>query len=245
MNNEKFLDKPFVLPALVLGLAFVLASIIGGYTFYKTRTLDDALSVTGSAKTSVKADNAKWSFNISRRTGELNLQTGYAALARDLVAVNKFLAQNNIKPEQINITPVFMEQMYYDSNYQGPREVTLRQNITVSSTDVAGITQLAKNTDVLTQAGIFFQGYSPEYYYSKLAELRVSLLSDAVKDAKARAEQIAKSSGQNVGALKAASSGVVQVLPPNSIEVADYGAYDTSSIDKDVMVTVRATFFVR
>lgn len=243
--NNKFLSVPFVLPALVLGVAFVLASVIGGYTFYKTRTLDDALSVTGSAKTSVKADTVKWTFSTSRRVAEFSLQNGYASLARDLTAVQKFLSQNGIKEDQIIITPVFMEQMYYDSNYQGPREVTLRQMITVSSQDVDGITRLAKNTDVLTQAGIFINTNQPEYYYSKLADLRVSLLSDAVKDAKARAEQIAKSSGQNVGTLKAASSGVVQVLPPNSIEVADYGAYDTSSIDKDVMVTVRATFFVR
>ncbi len=243
--NNKFLSTPFVLPSLVLSVALILASIIGGYTFYKTRTLDDALSVTGSAKTSVKADTVKWTFGTSRRVAEFNLQSGYASLARDLVAVQKFLTQNGLKEDQITVTPVFMEQIYYDSNFQGTREVILRQSITITSQDVEGITRLAKNTDVLTQAGIFLNANSPEYFYSKLADLRVSLLSDAVKDAKARAEQIAKSSGQNVGALKAASSGVVQVLPPNSIEVADYGAYDTSSINKDVMVTVRATFFVR
>ena len=96
----------------------------------------------------------KWTFSTSRRIAEFNLQNGYASLARDLTAVQKFLSQNGIKENQIIITPVFMEQMYYDSNYQGPREVTLRQMITVSSQDVDGITRLAKNTDVLTQAGI-------------------------------------------------------------------------------------------
>ncbi len=39
--------------------------------------------------------------------------------------------------------------------------------------------------------------------------------------------------------------GVVQVLPPSSTEVSDYGAYDTSSIEKEVMVTVKASFRLR
>ncbi len=243
--NNRFLSVPFVVPALVIGVAFVLASVIGGYTFYKTRTLDDALSVTGSAKTPVKSDTVKWTLDVSRRVPETNLQLGYTQLGRDIPIIQKFLAQNGIKDDQVEITPVSVEQIYYNPDYQGLREVNVRQSVTITSQDVDGITKLAKNTGVLVQSGIFLNAQAPQYYYSKLADLRVSLLADAIKDAKARAEQIAKSSGTSVGALKAASSGVVQVLAPNSIEIADYGTYDTYSIDKDVMVTVRATFFVR
>ncbi len=81
-----------------------------------------------------------------------------------------------------------------------------------------------------------------EYYYSKLPDLRVSLLSDAVKDAKARAEQIAQGTGRGIGNVLSASNGVVQVISPNSVDVSDYGSYDTSSIEKDVMVTIKASF---
>jgi hypothetical protein len=78
-----------------------------------------------------------------------------------------------------------------------------------------------------------------------LSDLRVSLLGDALKDAKARANEIARASNQNIGKLKSASSGVVQVLAPNSTDTSDYGTYDTSTINKDISVTVRATFVVR
>ena len=67
-------------------------------------------------------------------------------------------------------------------------------------------------------------------------------MSDAIKDAKSRAEKIAEGTGRKVGSVQEASSGVVQVLTPNSIEVSDYGSYDTSSIEKEVMVTVKASF---
>jgi hypothetical protein len=92
---------------------------------------------------------------------------------------------------------------------------------------------------------VLFSTQSLEYTYSKLPELRVSLLKDAMTDARARANSIASSDGKGVGALTSASIGVVQVLSPSSTSVEDYGAYDTSSIEKEVMVTVRASFQVR
>ena len=84
-----------------------------------------------------------------------------------------------------------------------------------------------------------------EYYYSKLPEARVELLANAVADSKARAEQLAKAGGKAIGPLQSASSGVVQVMAPNSVEVSDYGMYDTSSINKEIMVTVKASFEIK
>ena len=86
---------------------------------------------------------------------------------------------------------------------------------------------------------------SLEYYISNLPDLRVALLTDAVTDAKARADKIAAGTGRSIGSVRTASSGVVQVLAPNSIDIADSGAYDTSSIEKEVMVTVKASFDLR
>lgn len=244
MDKDKILSIPFVVPAIVLSVGLILAATVGAITFYNTRTLDNTLSVTGSAKQQVMADSVKWAFDISRRVTENNLNSGYSSMARDLTAVKDFLSQNGIKEEQITITPIYMHEMYKDPSFGGQREVNLRQVITVQSGDVQGVTALSKTTEVLARSGVFLSTNSLEYYYSKLAELRVSLLSGALKDAKARAEEIAKAGGQSIGDLQAASSGVVQVLAPNSIEISDYGAYDTSSIEKDVMVTVRAVFFV-
>lgn len=245
MNENKLLGIPFFVPAVVVSLGLILAAIVGAVAFYNSRTLDNTLTVTGSAKEQVTADSVKWTFNISRRVTENNLQSGYSQMARDLTAVRNFLNQNNIAEGQITITPIYMDEVWKDPSLGGPREVTLRQVITIQSEDVQGITALSKSTEVLASQGIFLSTYSPEYYYSKLADLRVSLLGGAIKDAKARAIEIAKAGGQSVGSLKAASSGVVQVLAPNSIDISDYGTYDTSTIEKDIMITVRAVFFVK
>ncbi len=234
-------------PAGVLALGLIISALIASYTFYAIRSFENTLVVTGSAKTSVTADSVKWSSSFSRTVSESALQTGYAQMARDSKIVQDFFTKEGIAADKVTLSPIFVEQNYrYDSSGQNlPREYTLRQTVTISSNEVQKINQLAKNVQGIINQGVIFSTQSPEYYYSKLAELRVSLLEDAVKDAKARAEKLASSSGRQVGVLKSAASGVVQVLAPNSVEVADYGQYDTGTVEKDVMITVRATFVVR
>ena len=45
-------------------------------------------------------------------------------------------------------------------------------------------------------------------------------------DSKLRGQKIAEGSGKNIGAIKSAHPGVVQVLPVNSTEVSGWGTYD-------------------
>ncbi|MEI6305052.1 MAG: SIMPL domain-containing protein [Candidatus Taylorbacteria bacterium] len=234
----------FFIPSIILGIALIVSVVIGAFTFIAARGFDNTLAVTGSASEKVVADNATWSLSLSRQASEFDLGTAYSGIARDLIAAKKFLAANGIAESAITVTPAIAMQQY-KSDQSGPREFDVRQTISVQSNDPQAIDKLSKSTDALTSQGMVVTIDSPQYYYTKLSELRVSLLGAALTDARARAQQIAGSAGTKVGALKSASSGVVQVLSPNSIDVSDYGQYDTSSINKNVMVTVRATFFVK
>jgi hypothetical protein len=172
------------------------------------------------------------------------VKDGYAKLDTDLKEVKNFLSSNGIPKESINISPVFMNEIW-DNNNQAEKRYNLIQNIEIQSIDVGKIDDLAKNTNALVNKGVLFSTNSLEFYYSKLPEVRIELLANAVEDAKARAEQLAKAGGKKIGVLKAASSGVVQVMAPNSVEVSDYGMYDTSKIDKEIMVTVKASFEIK
>ena len=234
------------LPPVIIGVAIVLASAIGSYAFYAVRSFDNVLTVTGSAKQHVTSDTVKWRLNVVRKVTESSMQGGYPLLAKDIDSVKTFLKSHSVADDAVTVSQVYVEEQYkYGSDQSGPREFNLRQEIVIESKDVAAIDALSKNLSEVVAKGIFIQGNYLEFYVSNLPDLRVSLLGAAVTDAKARAVEIAKAGGKSVGGLKSASSGVVQVLAPNSIEITDYGSYDTQSIEKDVMVTARATFFVR
>lgn len=238
---------PVTWAAIIVGLCFLLSSLVAAVTFYKVKNLDNTLQVTGSARQPVTSDTVKWLTVFNRQVDETNLKQGYQQMKDDLAVVNKFFNEHKISQDQLIISPIAMDQMtkYGAGGVDLGRQYNLRQTIELQSADVQGITKLVDETKSIIDQGVIFSTQSLEYYYSKLPQLRVELLGEAVKDARQRAGNIAESGGRTVGGLKSASVGVVQVLPVNSIEVSDYGSYDTSKIDKEVMVTVRAVFTVK
>jgi uncharacterized protein len=228
--------------AIITG-GLVLSTIIFSAVFYSSRYSSDSLTVTGSASLQVVSDNAKFTGEFTRIVKVSALKFGYEQIAGDLSKVKTFLKAQGIDDKDITISTVSMFENYnYNNNYQTEKEYTIRQQVEVSSKDTDKITSLAQSAQGLINQGVIFSINPVEYYYSKLPEVRVSLLSDAIKDAMARANKMAESTGKKVGNLKSASSGVVQVLPSNSLEISDYGTYDTSKINKNIMVTVKASF---
>lgn len=234
------LEKPFVPAALALGLCFLVGALVFSWAFYGARASQGSLSVTGSAKTDVRADTAKWTVSVYRTAGEGGMAAAYAQVAADAAAVKAYFASQGL-------SSTTQSTIVADQNYSqyGPTTYNVHEELTVESSDVSKIEHLSQNVTVLLSRGYSISARQPEYYVSNLPQLRVQLLGDAIKDAKARAEAIAKSGGSSVGPLLSASSGVVQVLAPNSTNVEDYGSYDTSTIEKEVSVTARASFSVR
>ncbi len=230
--------------ATILSVGFIVCTLIGGYFFYQARALDNVLSVTGSAKMDVTSDQVKWVTVITRPTTASTLKAGYAQMNSDATLVKQFYTDNKIDPQALTISPVQMNEVY-EQYASADKKYTLTQTFELDSADIDGVTALSKGTESLIQKGVIASTQTLEYSYSKLPDLRVSLLADAVKDARARANEIVTGTGQAVGKLKSASSGVVQVLSPNSTDVSDYGSYDTSSIKKSIMVTVKATFSLK
>ena len=67
----------------------------------------------------------------------------------------------------------------------------------------------------------------------------------ASEDAKLRAEQIAKSTGNKVGEVRSSKTVVMQINAKNSTEVSDYGINDVSSLEKTITAVVSVTFSIQ
>jgi hypothetical protein len=70
------------------------------------------------------------------------------------------------------------------------------------------------------------------------------MLAKATCDAFNRARAIAAQAGSIIGAITNASTGTFQSTVPNSTETADFGSYNTSTIDKDITSVMDVTFRV-
>jgi hypothetical protein len=243
--KELFQPDSKAFSALIVGASLIVSVFVIGMFAFSIRGLDYTMSATGSARQSVSADTAKWVIAVTRTVPVYGLSSGYAQIAKDLDLTQKFLASEKFSESEITISAVSMEQYYgygSDQKSASEREYVLRQTVTINSSDVAKVTSASKKMGNLVGQGVLASIQSLEYTISNLNKMRISMLESATKDARARVEKIAKSGGRKIGELRSAASGVVQVLPKGSLEISDYGSYDTSSIEKEVMVTVRATF---
>lgn len=244
MNFPKLFDYsvPLVAAATILVVGAVIVAGIGAYTAYDIKLSRDSVEVTGSAKEAVVADTARWIINLETKTGPHDQQAGYTRLENATNKITAYLTQQGF--EDFETPAVTSYQNYTYPQYGEPQFTgfTVNRQVIVRSNDVERISTLANTIEPFTGPNYNVSTQSLELTYSKLDQMRVKLLTEAIGDAKARAEAIAKESGRGVGVLRNASSGVVQVLPQGGIEISDYGMYDTQSLHKEVMVTVRATF---
>ncbi len=234
-------NKNYLIFGAILGVSLIISASIGAFAFYSIRSTDTITS-TGSVKKSVVSDQVKWTSSITRQATASTLKNGYLALDSDLKSVKNFLTTNGVAEKDIIISHVILNEVW-EQYPNADKKYTLIQNIEINSNEVEKITALAKNTaPLITEKNIIFTTNSLEYFYSKLPETRIELLASAVEDARTRASQLISASNSKIGKLKSASAGVVQVMAPNSVDVSDYGIYDTSHVNKEIFITVRATF---
>jgi hypothetical protein len=244
MNFNKLFDYSQPIVAAVTILAITLAGISWylGTVVTDIKLASDTIEVTGSAKESVTADTGRLVINLETKTGLTDQQAGTDRLEQAVTTVTEYLAKEGMSDFETPAGSISANYYYPERAEAILTGYTVNRSVVVRGSDIDKMTALANDLSPLNGAGYVVTTGGLELTYSKLDEMRVSLLADAIKDATARAEAIASESGRSVGTLRNAVGGVVQVLPQGGVDISDYGSYDTMSKNKDVMVTTRATF---
>ncbi len=157
-----------------------------------------------------------------------------------------------IKTEELVYSAVKTNQktkQLYNTNgeYAGEEFVgySLTQSVQIESKDVDKIEKVSREITELLNQGVQFYSESPRYYYTKLADLKIEMISKATEDARLRAENIAKFSGGDLSHLESAKMGIFQITGQNSGE--DYswgGTFNTSSREKTASITMKLVYKV-
>jgi len=226
-------------------VSVLLATLIGANTLLKIKQYpNEVISVTGASTQQIHSDNAQWQGTFYRRSS--NLAEAYTALKNDRVKVADHLKQLGMTPANVSFDAVNTRSILAqnDKGYTTDDVVAfeLNQRVTVTSSNVNQITNLTQQISDLIAAGVDIRSEAPQYFYTKLDDLKVAMLGTATKNAYERAKSMAESTGRRVGFLRSADMGVFQITADNSTEVSDYGINDTSSVDKKVTAVVNAAF---
>ena len=245
MNGEKNNHLFNIGTSLALGL--IISSLIIGWS-YKTskKSADEAINVTGSAKRRITSDLVVWGAGVTEEAPALT--DAYKKLSASIPRIKEYLLSKGISEDQMVISSITTTQKHArDKDGNETEEITgysLSQNITVRSTDVAKVGQIAREATELINQGILIESEAPRYYYTQIGNLKIEMLGEAAKDAKERADRIAQSTGNSIGVVRSAKMGVLQITAADSTDVSDYGVYDTSTIEKDMTAVVNASFAV-
>lgn len=250
MEHRIHLNLATTAAIITLGLVVsVITSTVVATRSFESRarqaTVDNqTMSAKGSVRKRIRSDRAVWTIHVQGEAPEL--RDAFAVLNRGTQRVSEFLTQRGFPPQTVMAGPIDTVTHYVrDAKGQETRQVasySLDRAYSVESKDVDRVAQAAGEVTALIEDGILVISHAPDFYYTDLPALRLELMGSASRDARARADEIARAAGCRVAQVVSAHMGVLQITRPFSTEVADGGLYDTSTIDKDVTAVVTACF---
>lgn len=238
-----------IIAIAIASLGFVLGLALLGSAIKNRNKSENTISVTGLGTKKFTSDLITWDGNFSRNSFEL--QSAYNELAADRKVISDYLISKGIKQNEMVFSAVDIQKQYsYDTDANGRSVQTfsgyqLSQKVSIESKEVSKIENISRNITEIINRGIEFTSSPPNYFYTKLAEVKQQMIADATKDAKQRAEKIAENAGSDLGNLKKATMGVIQITAPNSNEDYSYGGtFNTQSKEKEASITIKLEYEV-
>lgn len=241
-----------VVISIIVGIFSVICVwiAVNGFTNYK-QIASGGITATGSSSKDFVSDLVVWRGSFSA-TGQTT-KDAYKKIKRDSEIVKKYLLDNGVKENEFTFSSVSIQQRYrreYNEygNLTGeyPDGYDLFQELTVQSNDVDKIETISRDITSLIDSDVDFISNSPEYYYTKLDELKLEMIQSATENAKERVDIIAQNSNSTIGKLLNANLGVFQITAQNSAseEYSSGGLFNTSSKYKTASVTVKLYYAV-
>ncbi|MCR4907280.1 MAG: SIMPL domain-containing protein [Lachnospiraceae bacterium] len=239
-----------VVKTIILGICIVAScvAIAFGLSMFRSGG-EHSIGATGSASVDFESDLIKWGGQF--KTHADTSKIAYKQIKKDADIVRKYLENNGILPEElvfssIDITERTKDVYDEEGNYKGyvPDGYDLSQTVTIVSENIDGVELISRDISSLLDSGVEFTSWSPEYYYTKLDDLKLDLIDQASENARERIDIIAANSDAKLGMLKNSSLGVFQITARNS-GTGDYsydGAFNISSREKTATITVRLEY---
>ncbi len=235
---------------IVAGATIIIATLILSKGYNHKYRINETISVTGLSEVDFMSDLIVWGGSFSRTA--IDLQSAYSMLKNDELEIRKYLNKKGIPDSSLVFSSVSMNKNFTRKFDDNGNEIssefsgyTLTGNVRVESRKIDLVEKMSREITELLEMGIELNSNAPEYYYTKLNELKIDLLAKASADANKRAETIASNSGSSLGSIKKAQMGVFQITGKNSNEDYSFGgSFNTSSKEKTASITLKVDYAI-
>ena len=161
----------------------------------------------GVSERDVTADLATWSVSFSEEgTALAPVNDHVEAQAR---SIRNFFTQAGFKPDEVSDSGISVSQDYDRDRHE--ERVTVRRSIQLRTRDVLKVRAAHERQARLIQDGVPMSGSDVTYTFTGLDAIKPEMIAEANRGARRSAEQFARDSGAEVGAIKSASQGYFSV----------------------------------
>ena len=189
MKKEKFIIS------IVLSLCIITSFFIAGLSFYYTKGPTKTISVVGLAENDFVSDLIVW--NLSFTTQNMDMKEAYAKIKEQSIIVKDYLINKGLNENEFVFKAVSNYKSYrYEWNENAKRTFeifdgyVLTQTVRIESHEVEKVEKVSREVSELLDADIQLDTREPEYYYTKLADLKIKMLVEASKYARNHAQNI-------------------------------------------------------
>lgn len=229
---------------LSIGVSFIIGIIIFTTVWKSNQSAHQTITVTGSAKKEIISDLGILRGTISVEAN--TLEVAFRELEHKKKILLKYFLNNGFPSDKIEFFTITNYPVYEitQAGIQTGKIIryVYNQRLQILSNDVNKIKQLSLDVSSIVQEGVNFSVEPPEYHFTKLADLKVEIQAEAAKNALIRAKRIAEATNRKLGPMRNAKMGVLQIIPKFSNAISDYGINDLSSIEKEIVGVVTASF---
>jgi uncharacterized protein len=212
-----------LLRTIILGASLILGALLFGLGVARVRSSDRFVTVKGVAEREVRADVAIWPLHVTGADNDL--AAAQAKLTQSLAGVRAFLAKHGIDTAQVELTGFGVHdaqaQMYRPD--RGPvNRFIVRQAVLVRSTRPEQVLIASQQIGELAAIGVVVtsgaggeyggQGMGPTFLFTKLNELKPSMIAEATSRAREAAEQFARDSRSGLGGIRRANQGIFEIV---------------------------------
>lgn len=226
---------------LALGICLACGLIISSYflssAIKEIKMAERYVTVKGLSERIVEADLAIWS--ISFRNSANDLEELQRSIDDNKTKLYNFLLESGFPESEISSMPPQITDTqalpYYDAGKGREYRYVAVTRVTLRSGDVANVKKAMEKAGQLVSAGIAIgEDSSTRFSFTKLNDIKPEMIAEATKNAREAAEQFARDSGSEVGAIRRATQGYF------TIEDRDAGSPDF----KIVRVVTTIDFFL-
>lgn len=236
------------LRTLLLAAAIVIAGWLVGRGLVQFRVGDRAVSVKGVAERTVKADVGLWALRLVAAADDLTVSQ--RRIQNDRRTVTAFLDRHGIDSTHVELQSLgaidTRANAYGDGGRMPANRYIVNMTLMVRTSEIDRLAAASQDVGELLGAGVVFSSgdygaSGPTYLFTRLNDLKPEMLAEANANAKKAADEFARSSKAQVGAIRRANQGVFEILPRDPSP----GIPQESQIQKTLRVVTTVEYGLR